>query len=139
VSPTLTVGLAAQPFLASAHYETLKQLETPRTYDFAAYGIDQGTVARDSSDVYTVDPDASGPAEPFTITDPSFSTRALNGTATVRWEWRPGSTMFFVWQQRRGTSASSSGDFDLVHDGSELLRDRPINVVSFKVNYWLNP
>ena len=109
VSPTLTVGLAAQPFLASAHYETLKQLETPRTYDFAAYGIDQGTLARDSSDVYTVDPDASGPAEPFTITDPSFSTRALNGTATVRWEWRPGSTMFFVWQQRRGTSASSSG------------------------------
>lgn len=139
VSPTLTVGLAAQPFLASAHYETLKQLETPRTYDFAAYGIDQGSVTRDSADVYTVDPDAAGPAAAFSLADPSFNTRALNGTASVRWEWRPGSTMFFVWQQRRGGSAASSGDFDLVHDSSELLRARPINVVSFKVNYWLNP
>lgn len=138
VSPTLTLGLAAQPFLASAHYETLKELDAPRTYDFDAYGLDQGTVARDSADVLTVDPDAGGPAAAFSVADPSFSTRALNGTASLRWEWRPGSTMFFVWQQRRGGSTSTDGDFDLLHDGGELLRARPVNVVSLKVNYWLN-
>ena len=35
-------------------------------------------------------------------TQPDFTVVALRSTAVLRWELRPGSTLFVVWQQSRG-------------------------------------
>lgn len=137
VAPTLTVAVMAQPFLASGRFGGPKELAAPRTYDFRPYSVDGGS-ARDSSGTWTVDPDGAGPASPFTYTDPSFNSRALNGTASVRWDWRPGSTMYLVWQQRRA-STGTAGDFELTRDAEQLMHADAENTVTFKVNYWLNP
>ena len=83
-----------------------------------------------------LDPDAGGPGAPFTIDNPNFSLRSLRGNAVLRWEYRPGSTLFFVWQQSRSES-TAVGTFDLVRDRALLFRDRPINIFQLKVNYWL--
>jgi hypothetical protein len=31
-----------------------------------------------------------------------FDLRSLRGSAVLRWEYRPGSALFLVWQQERG-------------------------------------
>ena len=54
----------------------------------------------------------------------------------LRWEYRPGSTLFFVWTQERSGS-DAVGNFDFAHERSALFRDRPTNVFQIKVNYWL--
>jgi hypothetical protein len=83
-----------------------------------------------------VDPDGTGPAAAFSFGDPNFSNRSLRGTAVLRWEYRPGSTMFFVWTQQRAGSAAF-GDHDLRRDTKALLGDRPDNVFLVKATYWL--
>ena len=55
-----------------------------------------------SAATYTIDADGAGPSAPFTIADPDFTSRSLRGTAVVRWEYRPASALFVVWQQDRG-------------------------------------
>jgi hypothetical protein len=55
----------------------------------------------------------------------------------MRWEWRPGSTLFAVWQQRRSGS-DANGDFDFGRDAGAIFDQRPENVFLVKVNYWLN-
>ena len=51
----------------------------------------------------------------------------------LRWEYRPGSTLFFVWSQSR-TQFDPSGEFDPVNDIGELLRADGANIFSIKIN-----
>ena len=68
--------------------------------------------------------------------NPDFNVHSLRGTAVLRWEYRPGSTVFFVWTQERSGS-DAYGDFDFNRDKSALFRDRPVNVFQIKASYWL--
>ena len=140
-TPNLTLQLFAQPFIASGAYSSFREFAAPRTADKVIYGKDVGTIIRTpatttSGATYTVDPDGAGPAAPFTFGDPDFTFRPLIGNAVVRWEYRPGSTVFFVWTQNR-TGSDSNGNFDFGRQRSAIFRDRPTNVFQVKVNYWI--
>jgi hypothetical protein len=136
--PTVTLQLYAQPFFASGDYSSFNEFAAPRTVKQLQYGKDIGTVTRDATTGnYTLDPDgASGAASPFTLGDPNFSDRSLRGTAVLRWEYRPGSTMFFVWTQQR-SGESAFGDLDFRRDYRSLFGDRPDNVFLIKATYWV--
>jgi hypothetical protein len=136
--PTVTLQLYAQPFFASGKYSAFNEFAAPRTDEQLFYGTDVGTLTRDGTTAkYTADPDGpAGPAPAFTFDDPNFSSRSLRGTAVLRWEYRPGSTMFFVWTQQRSGS-DSFGDFEFRRDANALLGDRPDNVFLVKATYWL--
>ncbi len=135
-SPKLSLQLYLQPFVVSGLYKDLKELKTPRTYEFFVYGKSAGTIARDSTGVYQVDPDGAGPAPAFSVPDPSFNFRSLLGNAVLRWEYRPGSAVFLVWQQSRSES-QPFGDFDFSRDFRALLENGPENIVAVKATYWL--
>jgi len=135
-TPTLTLQLYAQPFVSAGRYTSLKQLEQPRTYDFAVYGKDAGTSSF-SNGVYTIDPDGAGPSSSFSVGDPNFNLRALHGDAVLRWEYRPGSELFFVWQQERSGFDPSVSDFQFGRDAGAIFRAQPTNVFLVKATYWL--
>lgn len=54
----------------------------------------------------------------------------------MRWEYRPGSTVFFVWQQNR-SDIDPVGDFSFSRDRSALFDARPDNIFLIKASYWL--
>jgi hypothetical protein len=134
-----------QPFIASGAYSSFREFEKPRAVKKLVYGEDVGTIARTpasgsgsegSGASYMVDPDGAGPAAAFSFADPDFTTRSLRGSAVLRWEYRPGSTVYFVWTQQR-TGADAAGNFDFGSAASAIFRDRPINLFQVKVNYWI--
>jgi hypothetical protein len=140
-SPNLTLQLFMQPFIASGAYSRFGEFVAPRTFQRAIYGQDVGTITRTpatavSSATYTADPDGAGPAPAFSFGDPDFTFRSLIGNAVVRWEYRPGSTVFFVWTQSR-TGSDANSNFDFAAERGAIFRDRPTNVFQIKVNYWL--
>ena len=135
-TPNLTLQLYAQPFIASGDYSSFREYAAPRTLDKRVYGSDMGAIGYDEgSSIYTVDPDGNGSAEPFTFRNPDFTTSALRGTAVLRWEYRPGSTLFFVWTQER-TGYDPDGDFNFGRARRTLLDQRPLNVFQIKATYW---
>jgi hypothetical protein len=140
-TPNLTLQLFAQPFIASGAYSSFREFAASRTLRKLVYGQDVGTITRtpaaaSNGATYTVDPDGAGPAPAFTFGDPDFTFRSLIGNAVVRWEYRPGSTVFFVWTQSR-TGNDPNGNFDFGAERSAIFRDRPTNVFQVKVNYWI--
>jgi hypothetical protein len=136
-TPNLTLQLYAQPFIASGDYQRLREFAAPRTLRMLDYGRDVGTLTKNAAaGTYTIDPDGSGPAAAFTIANPNFTARSLRGTAVVRWEYRPGSTIFFAWTQQRAGS-SVDGTIDFSRDQSAMWRDPAENVFVVKMNYWL--
>ena len=145
-SPNLSLELYAQPFASSGDYGRLKEFREPESFDFLVYGTDRGTLVEPGDGTYVVDPDAAGPAAAFSVTDRDFNYRSLLGNAVLRWEWRPGSTLYLVWQQSRVQDLEASdpglagiGDFRVGHDTAEIFRIRPDNTFQVKISYWLNP
>ncbi|HEX6251492.1 MAG TPA: hypothetical protein VFZ56_08675, partial [Gemmatimonadaceae bacterium] len=130
-SPVLSLQFFAQPLIAAGEYRDLKALVAPRTYDFEVLSEESGTLARDGQDVVLY---PSGAA--FQIRDPNFKTRTLLGNAVVRWEYRPGSALFFVWQQRRD---GFGDDFGLagMRDLRDVFGDQPQNIFVVKGTYWM--
>ena len=148
VSPTLSFQLFAQPLLSSGDYLTYMQLSAPSSFTFDRFG--EGTFASDPGgimclsgrtcvgpdDTRYVDFDGDGLADD-SFSDQSFNVRSLIGNAVVRWEYRPGSTLFLVWQ-RRQRDRVRLGDFDLSRDVDALLGAPSENVFIVKLNYWLS-
>jgi hypothetical protein len=128
-SPTLSLQLYAQPLFSSGDYLGYKQLAASRTYDFIPLSP---TAAGDDR---SVDFDSDAAAD-FTFDDRDFNVRSLIGNAVLRWEYRPGSTVFVVWQRAQENTAEI-GDFDLSRDVGELFRATADDRFIIKVNYWL--
>ena len=141
-TPNLTLQLFAQPFLASGRYTSFKEFATPRSRRMFYFGRDNGSTVTTNTDAtgavtgYTVDPDGPGVAAPITFGNPDFNIRSLRGTGVLRWEYRPGSTLYFVWTQER-EGFDQFGDFNFSRDRSALFRDRPTNIFQIKGTYWL--
>jgi hypothetical protein len=137
-TPSLTLELYAQPFIASGLYTSFKEFAEPRGLEKLVYGTDVGTVVTRPGEppVYEIDPDGAGPAESFEIADPSFTLRSLRTNVVLRWEYRPGSTLFVVWS-RNGEDVLPVGEIDFRRDARAVFRGPSENIFLVKVNYWL--
>jgi hypothetical protein len=134
-APTLTLQLFLQPLISAGDFGGLKELAAPRTYEFAVYGRDKGAATTTAAGT-RVDPGDGGTS--FTVPEQNFTIRSLRANAVLRWEWRPGSTLFLVWQQNRDTDAALGNlrlgrDLDALFSGGDSR-----NVVAVKASYWLS-
>ena len=111
-TPALSLETYIQPLISSADYGDAKQLVRPRSFDFTPF-------------------DGAVP-------NLDFNLRSLRGNAVLRWEWRPGSTIYVAWQQSR-ENIEQVGDFSFGRDRHALFATRPDNIFLVKVDYWLNP
>lgn len=144
-TPDLSLQLFAQPLLSSGDYLTYKQLEDSQSYDFDQFTSGTGTVV--GSDVLCtgeiceidgvqhVDFDDDGVTD-YSFGDRDFNVRSLIGNAVLRWEYRAGSTIFFVWQRSQAGSVGV-GDFAFGRDLDALFAAPAVNRFIVKVNYWL--
>jgi hypothetical protein len=133
----LSLQLYMQPFISAGDYSGFREVTRPRSLEYGVYGIDQGTITFDPvTNRYRVDPDAAGPASPFDLRNPDFNFRSLRANAVVRWELRPGSTLYLVWNENRADVAPV-GDLSLGHDLGEIFGAPSDDVFLVKLSYWL--
>jgi hypothetical protein len=118
VSPTLSLQLYGQPFVSGGNYAGFKELADGRSLDYAGRYTP-----------YAYDIAANG--------DPDFNVKSFRTTNVLRWEFRPGSTLFVVWQQARENDAVPSG-FRFGRDLHDIFSVVPQNVFLVKFAYWLN-
>ena len=138
-TPSLSFQLYLQPFTFAGRYSRFKELRAARTFAFDVYGRDNGsTITYDSAAaVYSVRPSAQDTI-PFQFANPDARVRSLRSNAVLRWEYRPGSTLFVVWSQSRYVNLLDP-TLDLGHYvAHEMFFDPPTNVLLVKLNYWLS-
>jgi len=146
VSPALTLQLYAQPLISSGNYVTTKQLLAAESFDFDVF--EEGEAISNGDEVSCVsgrtcvadgerfiDWDGDGTTD-WSFSDQNFRIQSLRVNAVLRWEYRPGSTVFLVWQQNRRARYDESG-FDLANGFNAIGAIPAENVFILKVNYWL--
>jgi hypothetical protein len=137
-TPKLTLQAYLQPFVAVGHYDMFKELALAKSFAYNIYGEGASTIGyNDADDAYTVDPDGAGAAEPFSFGNPDFNYKSLRGTIVLRWEYRPGSLLYFVWTQNRSDYANP-GNMRLGRDIGDLFSAPGDNIFLLKVSYRWN-
>ncbi len=107
-TPRLNLQLYAQPLISSGDYSNYKELVRARSYEFNPYPTGRSD---------------------------DFNFKSLRGNAVLRWEYSPGSTLFFVWTQSR-SDYENLGDFRFNRSVDRLVDTRPDNIFLVKATYW---
>jgi hypothetical protein len=136
-SPTLSLQVYAEPFVAVGDYTGFKEVANPRAqaFDdrFSAYD-DQQLLDNGNGGV-DVDLDADGSAD-FGIGNPDFTALSFRSNVVLRWEFNLGSSLFVVWQHGRQDFTNDSR-FQVGSSIADIFRAPASNTLLVKVNYWL--
>jgi hypothetical protein len=117
-TPNLTFETYAEPFVTLGTYTNPRELSaTPRaaSYDarYQAYTVPGGAPT-------------------------GFTFRSVKSNSVMRWEYRPGSTLFVVWQHGRESGQDDPKNRTIGHGMGELFSLHPDNTFLVKFAYWLS-
>lgn len=117
-TPNLTFEFYGEPFVSTGTYTNVRELSgTPDADDYDAR--------------FQAFTPPVGSALAFTYSQ-------LRTNAVVRWEYRPGSTLFVVWQHGRQDYETQNRDRPWTSDYQDLFQLHPDNTFLVKLAYWLN-
>jgi hypothetical protein len=114
LSTVLTFQLYAQPFISKGAFSNVRELADPNAAAF--------------DDRY----------RPYAAAPGGFNFKQFNSTAVLRWEYRPGSTLFVVWTQGREDGVGTEGSRSMGGDFRDLFHLHPNNTFLVKASYWIN-
>jgi hypothetical protein len=119
-TPDISLQTYLQPFVSKGTYTNVRQLSsTPRADNY------DDRYAPFINPAVTADPGG-------------FNFKALASNVVFRWEYKPGSTLFAVWNQGRQGFVPREGDQTFSGDVRDLFNLHPANTFLIKMSYWLN-
>jgi len=132
ITPELTIQYYGSPFFSIGQFSELKEV----THSMDAKYENRFKIVpyKDQGREYWLDRDNHGDYD-LHIDNPGFNYQQFRSNLVLRWEYRPGSTLYFVWSQDR-TGYHQAGPFSF-GDGYKLLGEAyPGNVFMIKLNFW---
>ncbi len=135
VNPKLTIQYYGQPFIFRAKYNQFKYVTNPTADNlnnrFNLYNEDQINI---ENNYYSIDHNLDGTSD-YGFYNPNFSTVQFKSNLVVRWEYKRGSELYFVWSQGLNTFIDTS---ESLVDGISLgLKEKPENTFLIKATFSL--
>jgi hypothetical protein len=117
MTPTLSFQFYGSPFVSTGNYSNWRELDHARAEDYD-----------DRFKPFTGHGDPGG-----------FDFKQFNSNTVVRWEYRPGSTIFLVWAQGRTQDGAPADEFSFGRGLRNVFDTHPNNTFLVKLSYWFNP
>ena len=135
ITPDLSIQYWGQPFLSSGKYTEFKKITNGRANHFADrfrnFTGNELTYNTSAEQYQVADPSGSNL---YNFDQPDFNVKEFLSNMVVRWEYRPGSTIYLVWSQNRNESVAN-GNFNLADDMKDLFDHKPYNVFLLKASF----
>lgn len=137
ITPDLTIQYWGQPFLAAMDYSSFKAVTDPRAENLEDryHLISAAETTYDAANNrYLIDENRDG-TEDYRFKNPDNNYDQFLSNLVVRWEFRPGSTIYLVWSQTRSYN-DSTGSFSLEQNLDNLYTSKkPYDVFLAKFTY----
>jgi hypothetical protein len=133
-TPRLSLQLYTQPFLSAGTYSRLGQVADAHARDPSAR-IDRfapNDMSPMGDDRWRVQRGGAS----FDFARPDYAFNELRSNSVLRWEYRPGSTLFLVWSHGRSADGVAE-PFSMQRQARELTRTRGDHVFLLKLSHWL--
>jgi hypothetical protein len=134
ITPDISIQYYGSPFISAGSYSNFK-----RASDAAARNLEDRYHAFSDTEIAYDDPSGSyivneGTAN-YSFNNPDFSFREFRSNLVARWEYKPGSIFYLVWENnRRSRDNTYLPAFD--HNFNDLFSTEPTNVIMLKLCYW---
>jgi len=135
ITPDISIQYYGSPFISTGIYDDFK-----KTLDAGADDLNERYHSFTESEItfdettnsYVVN---DGP-DSYSFTNPDFSFREFRSNLVARWEYRPGSTIYLVWENNQ-YSRDNVYYSTLSDNLGELFGGAPTNVFMVKMSFWL--
>jgi hypothetical protein len=132
VRPDLNLDVYFEPFAASGRYTEYGELLAPGSMERLVYGEPGTTLQINEDGSRTVTEGGSS----FKISNRDFNVRSFHSNVVLRWEWRPGSTTYVVWQQSRDIRETTGERIGLA-DVFRSITAPGANIFLVKMSFWM--
>lgn len=128
INPELSVQYYGSPYFSTGGYSNFKWVNNPGADNYYDRFTILNTVL--SGNQYST-------SNGFVFDDPDFSFAQFRSNFVFRWEYRPGSKLYFVWSNER-TMYQSTQNPELKDAYSGLGKAFSNNIFLVKLNYWFS-
>jgi len=134
INPNLSIQYYGQPFIFNAEYGDFNFVDNAIADDLNErvnwYNNNQISL---EEGIYRVDENLDGEID-YSFANPNFSYVQFRSNLVLRWEYIPGSEIFFVWSQGVTGIGDPTNDFGTILD-NQLFNRRPQNTFLIKATY----
>jgi|WetSurMetagenome_2_1015567.scaffolds.fasta_scaffold05443_5 hypothetical protein len=145
VTPELSVQYWGQPFISTGKYTGFKKAENTlsenyserfHTFSIRETASSTGQIYYNpAGQTYMVYENSSDILANYSFAKPDFTVSEFLSNMVIKWEFRPGSTVYLVWSQTRDYTTSDSS-FKPGEQISDLFsKNKPYNVFLVKFSY----
>jgi len=136
-TPDISLEAYAEPFAASGSFGDYGELEATGSRYLRVYGTD-GTTIEESSGPAPREITVTDGDDTFSFEREDFRALSFRSNVVFRWEWRPNSTLYLVWQMNRGSDQAFTRP-DPVHPGDawRSLGEPGQSFFAIKAAYWI--
>ncbi len=131
--PDVTLEVYAEPFAASGRSSAYGEMLAARNPNLRIYGTDGTTIARQQDGSHQVTDGSTA----FSIPNDAFNVRSYRSNVVLRWEWRPGSILYVVWQQNRSGN-TPTGEHVGLGDLFDSWSAPGSNIFAVKTTIWFS-
>jgi hypothetical protein len=135
LTPGFSIQYYGSPYVSRGIYSDFKRVTDPEANEYD----DRFTLYNNpilSNGQYLLDENNDSVSD-YSIANPDFNFHQFRSNFVARWEYRPGSFIYFVWSSEKTGRTRSSGD-SLSDSYKTLRKIYPNNVYLIKLNYWFS-
>ena len=133
ITPELSIQYYGSPFASVGKYSKLKEVTNGRASSFSDRFALLNTQFYDNA--YHVALNNGTPE--YSINNPDFTFNQFRSNLVFRWEYRPGSQLFFVWGNER-TGWRNESTSKVGEALTQLKKELPTNIFLIKLSYWFS-
>lgn len=132
ITPDISIQYYGSPFISSGSYSDFKRASDAGAGSLSkrSHTFTETEITHD--DRYLVTEGTKN----YSFNNPDFSFREFRSNLVARWEYRPGSVLYLVWENNR-RSRDYAYYSSLNHNLHDLFGVVPTNVFMVKMSFWL--
>jgi hypothetical protein len=134
ITPELSIQYYGSPFATVGKYSDFKSVTNPKAAEYNnRYSVLNPVVNGSNYDIS----ENNNSHVDYSYEDPDFNFSQLRSNLVFRWEYRPGSQIYFVWSQDR-TNYIKPGSNSVSNAICDLRDVYPNNIFLIKLSYWFS-
>lgn len=134
ITPEFSIQYYGSPFASSGKYYDFKTPNNHHAENYDDRFLRMNTIL--DGENYNVSENNNGQID-YSFENPDFNFSEFRSNFVVRWEYRPGSQIYFVWSHER--SSYEKPGVRTVNGAMSQLKDIfPTNIFLVKFNYWFS-
>lgn len=135
ISPELSIQYYGNPFASIGSYSRFKNITNSRAANYKnRFAYIQSVILEDKN--YQIDLNNDLHTD-YTISNPDFSFSQLRSNMVAKWEYKPGSSIYFVWSNEQSEYENCTLN-SLGKSFNKLKNAYSNNLLLIKINYWFS-